>query len=72
MGNIRREDVLNCPLIFRTRNQHDAELVQYVLKAVMDYVRNLPDAEEAKFVTPEPREEVKVEQKKPATRRKKS
>lgn len=69
MGNIRREDVLNCPLIFRTRNQHDTELVQYVLKAVMDYVRNLPDAEDVKA---EPVKEVKVEQKKPATRRKKS
>ena len=64
MGNIRREDVLNCPLIFRTRNQHDAELVQYVLKAVMDYVRNLPDAEDVK--------EVKAEPKRPVTRRKKS
>lgn len=58
MGNIRREDVLNCPLIFKTRNQHDTELVQYVLKAVMDYVRNLPDADEPV--------------KRPATRRKKS
>ena len=56
MGLIRREDVLNCPLKFETTNEHDAEIIRTVLQAVMDYVRNLPDAEE----------------KRPATRRKKS
>lgn len=61
MGNIRREDVLNCPLIFKANNTHDAELIQEVLKAVMDYVKALPDAEE-----------VKAEPKRPATRRKRT
>ena len=57
MGLIRREDVLNCPLKFETANDHDAEIIRTVLQAVMDYVRNLPDADE---------------KKRPATRRKKS
>lgn len=69
MGLIRREDVLNCPLKFETANEHDAEIIRTVLQAVMDYVRNLPDAEEVKT---EPVEEVKAEPKRPATRRKKS
>ncbi len=59
MGNIRREDVLNCPLTFTANNKHDAEIIQEVLHAVMEYVRNLPPAEEA-------------EPKRPATRRKKT
>ena len=61
MGNIRREDVLNCPLTFTANNTHDAEIIQEVLKAVMDYVKGLPDAEE-----------VKAEPKRPATRRKRT
>lgn len=56
MGLIRREDVLNCPLKFETGNEHDTQIIKTVLQAVMDYVKNLPDAEE----------------KRPATRRKKS
>lgn len=59
MGNIRREDVLNCPLKFETANEHDAEIIKTVLQAVMDYVKKLPPADEAV-------------QKRPATRRKKS
>lgn len=59
MGNIRREDVLNCPLTFTAKNDHDAKIIQEVLHAVMEYVKKLPPAEEAV-------------QKRPATRRKKS
>lgn len=59
MGNIRREDVLNCPLTFTANNKHDAEIIQEVLKAVMDYVKGLPPADEAV-------------QKRPATRRKRT
>lgn len=58
MGKINREDVLNLPLEFETNNKHDAEVIKTVLQAVMDYVRNLPPADEPV--------------KRPATRRKKS
>lgn len=67
MGNIRREDVLNCPLTFTAKNDHDAKIIQEVLHAVMEYVKKLPPAEEAKLP---PAEE--AVQKRPATRRKKS
>lgn len=41
---ILREDVLNCPLTFKATTKRDADLIQQVLQAVMNYVRSIPPA----------------------------
>ena len=51
---IYREDVLDMPLKFRVTGKHDAELVASTLKAVMDYVKNIPAVEDEKPVTRRP------------------
>ena len=43
---IEKDAVLNMPLKFTANNKHDAEIVEYVLQQVMNYVKSLKPAEE--------------------------
>lgn len=45
---IYREDVLNLPIKFHVNNEHDMNIVRYVLDVVMTAVRELPAAEDEK------------------------
>lgn len=45
---IYRDDVLNCPLTFTVQEESQAQAIKEVLRALRNYVKNLPSAEDEK------------------------